>query len=391
VSIAGNQVFAGAHGNGELVALTLDSGRLGFRLRAPNWIHHEPAIVGNLFVVGFGNNERYLMRQRTHDGKNGSDPSGIAAYDRLTGREVWRHYTATSVMTTPVVRDSTVAAITGGGEAIGLRLADGKLIWRTTFRGESPMNNPVLLDSLMIFGVEDVNACAVNVVSGRLAYCVSLMKCDSALAVTAADSVTDGRCWGAGHASPAVAGDLVLQVMELDFNRKRGADPVSRIVKKIIGIPFKHKPPEVGEQVLVAYRWRDGKVRWRTPLGRGNLFPAGHIAGTPTIIGDVAYVPSANNGHVVAVDVNDGRILWSTAVNAARGSVLASGQTVLAATRDTTLVVLDRAKGTVACRQKLPGLPDRASITVSGQTGILTFRNGLIMARPLRAWMACQA
>ncbi len=37
VAIAGNQVFAGAHGNGEFDALSLDRGTLGWRVRVPNF------------------------------------------------------------------------------------------------------------------------------------------------------------------------------------------------------------------------------------------------------------------------------------------------------------------------------------------------------------------
>ena len=369
VAIAGNQVFVGAHANGELVALTLDSGKLGFRLRAPNWVHHEPAVSNELLVVGFGNNE--WIRPNSI----GSDPSGVVAYDRRTGFERWRFKTEGSVMGVPVISDSVVAISTGGPEAVGMRLRDGTELWRTVVAGHSPMGNPLLVDNLMIFGMEPVSTCAVDVHTGALRYCVRLD-----------DKCVD--CWGAGHASPALAGDVVLQLLESDTTRP--IDLMIVRVKKILGFPAFEPAAESAEPILVAFDWRDGRVRWRTSLGRGSLFPAGHIAGTPIVVDSVAFIPAANNGHVVAVNTRSGRVLWSTPVRSARGSVNAIRGSVFAATLDTTFVVLDAASGRVKCRQRVPARADRAGLTIAGETGILTLGNGTVMARPLADWLACR-
>jgi outer membrane protein assembly factor BamB len=179
--------------------------------------------------------------------------------------------------------------------------------------------------------------------------------------------------------------------MEHDFVRKGATDDMKWIARKMFGIAERARDPEVGEQILVGYQWRDGTVRWRTSLGRGTLFPAGHIAGTPVVVGDIAFVPAANNGNVVAVDTRTGRVIWSTPVKAARGSVVEWQGAILAATQDTTMVVLESASGRVSCRQKLPAVPDRAALTVSGATGVLTLRNGTVMARPMADWRACRA
>ncbi|HEU4878040.1 MAG TPA: PQQ-binding-like beta-propeller repeat protein, partial [Gemmatimonadaceae bacterium] len=114
------------------------------------------------------------------------------------------------------------------------------------------------------------------------------------------------------------------------------------------------------------------------------------IAGTPTVNGSVAFVPSPISQTVSAIETRTGKILWSTVVKPARGSVLLAGGWVVAATVDSALTVLDAGTGAVRCREHLPGRADRAGPTVSGATGVLTLTNGTVMARPLAAWLSCR-
>lgn len=375
-AIAGNQVFVGAHGNGELAAISLSTGKLGYRIRVPNWVHHEPVISDALVVVGFGNNEPSPLGLSIV----GSPPSGVAAYDRVTGIERWRVHTRGSVMTSPVLAGHVVAAVTGSGEAFGWHLSSGREIWRAVVPDHSPMGNPALADSVMLFGVEPATVCALVVATGRRLYCRAL----------------DLRGWGAGHASVAVAGDVALQVYESD-PEGWGIPPDSRpvaLARRLIGLPPKRQrppPPDaLREQVMVALRSADGSERWRVGLGRGTRRVPGHIAGTPTIAAGVAYVPSPTNESVIAVDVATARVIWSSPVRPARGSVLVSGGKVFAATSNGT-VVLDARTGAVLCRQTLPAGADRAGPAVSGRTGVLTLVDGTVMARPLHAWLSCSA
>jgi outer membrane protein assembly factor BamB len=370
VAIAGNQVFVGTHGNGEFVGLTLDSGKVGFRIRAPNWVHHEPVITDSLVIVGFGNNEWEPGR----DSIMGSDPSGVAAYDRRTGVERWRVRTVGSVMGSPAVHDSIVAVSTGGREAVGVRLRDGKELWRVRVTGTAEMANPLIADSLMIYGVEKVNVCALDVRTGRRLYCRQAAPC----------------CWGAGHASAAISADVVIQTLaggRYQFGRKPRA--VDALLRKLAGIPQNLGRPRTS--YAVGFRPVSGEFLWGTRLGTGTIDPGGHLAGTPVIVDSVAYLVSIYNGHVVAIDAQSGDSLWSTAANAARGSVTVTGGFVMAATADTGFVVMNAATGEVRCRQRLPARADRAGLTISGNTGVLTLRNGTVMARPVADWLTCKA
>jgi outer membrane protein assembly factor BamB len=371
VAVAGNQVFVGAHGNGELVVLTLDSGKVGFRIRVPNWVHHQPAVTADLMVVGFGNNER---NQLPFPGL-GSEPSGVAAYDRRTGVERWRRYTSGSVMTSPVVRDSIVAVVSSAKEAIAWRLSDGKELWRTPMPGMTPMGNPMLRDTVLFVGVEKATLCALDVRSGARLYC--------------RDQLTHG--WGGGHASVAILGDAVLQVFDEGVTTSSGASDgrwlfvLARLLRLPVGAIL-------GQQVLVGEDAATGQERWRVRLGIGEDHKeAGHMAGTPVVMDGVAYVASPVSGRIYAVRADSGRTVWSRFVNTARGSVLVTQGVVLAATRDTTMVVLDQVTGAVRCTQRIPGLSDRAGLTLAGTTGILTTQTGLVVARPIAEWTSCKS
>jgi outer membrane protein assembly factor BamB len=369
VAIAGNQVFVGAHGNGEFEALSLRDGRVGFRVRAPNWIHHEPVVTPSLVIVGFGNNERSVINPEGL----GTEPSGVVAYDRQTGREVWRFTTDGAVMTSPILYDSLLVGVSGGGTAFALNASNGRRVWIAHLPSFSAMGNPLLVDSTLAIGVELTTICTLRVTTGRLLYCRSLSKLG----------------WGAGHTSIAAAGSEYVAVYDgkghLTFHEWLNA------VLAIVQPSRRRRTPLVtGELVAVGLDRATGETRWATPLGVGTVDVQGHIAGTPTIVGGVAYIPSSVSGRVVAIDVSSGRTLWSTATKTARGSLLVMDQRVVGATHDSALVVLDAKTGAVVCRQRLPGAADRAGPTVSGNTGILTLLNGLVLARPVSSWLSCK-
>lgn len=367
VAVAGNQLFVGAHGNGEFAAFTLDSGRLGFRIRAPNWIHHEPAITSELVIVAFGNNENSQLPSPAL----GSAPSGVVAYDRRTGHERWRRGTASSAMTTPVVYNSLVVAI-AGAEAIAWNVRDGRERWRTQLPSVAPMGNAALSDTTLYIALEKATLCALDVRTGVMRYCRAVP--------------TVG--WGAGHASVAVAGNTVLMVFDDGVSFASGVRHgfVRRTVLRVLGIP---DTTFAGEQVLAAFDAASGAVRWRASLGVGTRRTPGHIAGTPTVSDSTVYVPSPLDGRVVATNLRTGAVRWSTDVDVARGSVTVVGDRVIAATRDATWVVLDARDGHVVCRGQLPGASDRAGLTVAGGAGVLTLLDGTVMVRPVAQWVRC--
>jgi outer membrane protein assembly factor BamB len=358
-AVAGNQVFLGAHGNGELVALALDSGHLVYRVRVPGWIHHEPIVTADLVISGFGG--------------SAVAPYGAAAFERASGKLRWIRYTNGSVMTAPVMHDSIVAIVSGKGEARAFRATDGAPVWSSDLRGGALMGNPLVVDTSLIVGLEPTSVCVLDVRTGLIRFCK----------VMAVHGV------GAGHASVAVANGAVLatyhRIISIAEAVRRGY--LREVVRHLLGIGRWN----VSEQVLVAIDLFSGRERWRVGLGVGSLQTEGHTAGTPMVDGEVAYVSTPVTGEILAVRLDSGGVLWRAAVNPARGSLSAFNGRILAATTSREFVVLDQVTGMVRCRQSLQGAADRASLTITGSTGILTLLNGIVLARPMNEWLACLA
>lgn len=378
-AVVGGQVFIGAHGNGELVALHLESGRVGWRVRTPNWIHHEPAVDSSLVVVGFGNNEEWLwnplaIRPKSSPATMGSDPSGVIAYDRRSGVERWRSYTPGPVMLTPALHHGVAVVQALDSLVVGISLRDGKRLWSTAVPGSAPMGNPLLLGDTVVVSLDAGQVCRLMVSNGQLLSC---------------NSLPDSRGY-AGHASPAAAGGMIVAT-GLDF--ATATPPRSRsLLQRIRGM---FVPPPRPEPMVVPLAYgvdaSRGSIRWVRRLEATRFsVPAGHTAGTPVIDGDVAFVTFPTIGRIVALNLADGAVRWTASESPSRGSVTVLSGAVMSATAGAGWVVLDAAIGTVRCQTRLPAQADRAGLTISGATGILTLKNGMVLARPINRWLACR-
>ncbi len=368
-SIAGGQVFVGAHGNGEVAAFRLADGALQWRVRAPNWLHHEPVVGDSVVAYGFGNNENFGPEGAGF----GSPPSGYDVLDRSTGRLLHRWMTPSTAMGAPAIIGSLLVAKENAGVVHAWDLRSGAARWSVALPGRpvGPMTNPLVVDSLVVVTSEPMSWCRLAVGTGRLLGC---------------GAEPDGK-WG-GHASPALAGPLVLMsYLEPPplFRKSLWRLMLGRANPKLVGTPN----PKVSTVALVAVDRDADRVVWRRRLTGAALPVSGHVAGTPTVEGDAAFVPLPTIGEVVSVRTRDGAVRWRAPVRPARGSVSVVGGRVFAATTNSRMVVLDAATGREHCSAPLPGAVDRAGLSIAGPTGVLTFLDGRISAAPVDQWFRC--
>lgn len=375
-SIAGEQVFVGAHGNGEVVALHLEDGVEGWRSRAPNWVHHEPVVGDSLLFLGVGNNEfGTRVVGMTVGEEAGSPPSGVVAFSRADGALRWFAPMTGSVMGAPVIDGASVVAISHYGEMRRWRASDGELEWRSKLPSgwHAPMTNPLLVDSLLVLASEPNRWCVVAVATGRVVYCVREPRVSH----------------GFGHVSPAAAaGSVFLVGVDADDAR---VSRVGRLACVVAGLMCAESERETEAQVVAAFSLRDGTSRWRTRVDGRHEPVRGHFAGTPTFLGDsVLVVPLPRIGEVVALSIDDGALLWRAPIRPARGSVTSFRDAILVASVSAEWLVLDASNGNVRCRQALSATPDRAGLTSDGVSGVLTLADGTVIARSLEDWAACR-
>jgi outer membrane protein assembly factor BamB len=364
-TVSGALVFVGAHATGKIFALSRASGQIVWDSRAPNWIHNEVLVADGLVIAGFGNSER------SEDfGIAGSPPSGVVAFRASTGMRVWTYETRGAVMTSPVIYRDIVAFVTSAGEAFGLSLATGKLLWHSHLRGYPIMGSPALSDTTMYAVGEPGNVCALSVRTGQPIWCVDI----------------PGSITMLGHASPTVSDSILLVTAVRDtsvvdlFLHGRFRAGLSDAIGEI-----RHNVPHRGPQVLVALRRRDGAVLWEIPLGAGHK-PYGHTAGTAAISGNTAVVVSPIGQTVTAVDLRSGQTSWQVRnPSPLRGPPTILGSHVIVISADGSARTLDLSSGVVQCQQSLGGGVDRAGPTIAGSTAYVATLTGAVMAVPARA------
>jgi outer membrane protein assembly factor BamB len=282
------------------------------------------------------------------------------------------------VMTSPVVADSLVAIVSASGEAVAWNAVDGREVWNAQLPTGTMMGNPAVSGGVLFIGIEPRSLCAIAVLTGAVRYCRSF----------------SDAYGGAGHASVAVSESLAVMTYYHVGALNHGAAPVrlSQRARRTLEPIWSGASPAVPhEVVVVGVEKNTGRPLWRTSLGIGNHQVAGHVAGTPALINNVAFIPSPYTGAVSALDLGSGRLLRSSDINTARGSVLVTRGAVLAATSDSGFVTLDALTGRVRCRQRLTGVSDRAGPTLAGNTAMLTLRDGTLLARPITDWLQCKA
>ncbi len=362
-SVAGGQVFVGAHGSGEVASFSIEDGSLIWRIRAPNWLHHEPVVSNGLVVYGFGNNEAY-----GRSSVFGTPPNGFEAVGQSNGSLRWRRPTDSPAMGSPAIVGELVVGREASGALHAWNLTTGAEVWTQDGPAFGPMTNPVYSDSLVIVTSEPGSWCAYRVGGGEAVRCGHVR----------------GAYWGAGHTSPAVVGTRLL------FSFEDG-DNLLALSFRILGFNWRQLvgSPYASSVSLVAADLRTGGILWRSRLSGSHLRSAGHIAGTPVVVDSFVVVPFPVIGEVAAMSVVDGSVKWRQKVYPARGSVSVVNGQVFAATNLQTSVVADLRSGRRVCSQKLPGRVDRAGLTISGNTGILTFLDGRVSAAPVSEWMTC--
>jgi polyvinyl alcohol dehydrogenase (cytochrome) len=310
----------------------------------------SPAVLDGYVVVGISSIDEAVNRTDTSTFRG-----GVAAYNRTTGQQVWRHYTVeppfngvgvwSSVSIDPelgLVYGTTGNNYTGQAsntsDAIfAVRLSDGQLAWSTqltegdVFTIARPLSedsdfgtNPILIDAfvngrrrkLVAAGQKSGMFYALDRRTGALIWERSVSR----------GSAFIGGIFNAG----AYDGRHILVAGNKGTSSGPGSEPANGDSR--LGTP--------GTSVLVALNPTDGSIVWERQL------PA-HVWAPITVAGGVGFV--AYERQLQAFDVRDGRKLFNykTAGTITSAPVVAdgrvffgSGLTYLAAHPDETVHAL---------------------------------------------------
>lgn len=195
--------------------------------------------------------------------------TGLVAFDRATGEEVWRTLLAKGVAG-PACADETIVAASADGHAYGFDVSTGDIVWRHDYVADRPEDPPGFPGADARFEGRAARPRAATTDGTLVVFTV--FDQSRAIAVEAKDGrrrwAFQTRGWTYGR--PTIAGDTVF-----------------------VGSQDKH---------LYAVDKATGQERWRVPTGA-------RIEASACALGGKVYFGSCD-AHVYAVDVLTGEVDW---------------------------------------------------------------------------------
>lgn len=234
-AIAGRRLIVSAN-DGTVTAFQRFTGRRLWRLRVGSRVESSPAVAGG--IVYFG----------------AADGRLFAVYAR-TGRVRWAYDTGGTINSSPTVSGNRVCITTYAGSIFCLRRHDGWKQWRTYVRRD-------------LLRFESFYASAST--DGRRLYTIARSGKIVALSAASGRVLWTRNLHSLGYSTPAVAGGRIF----------------------------------VGgfDSALHAYHARTGLELWKRRVG-------GRILGAPVVIGRLVFFSTLER-RTYAVRVSDGRVVW---------------------------------------------------------------------------------
>jgi outer membrane protein assembly factor BamB len=363
----GDLVLIGSHGTGTLTAIDAASGTARWVARVPNWVHQDPVTDGAVVVVSFGDNDASFQ---------GRAPSGVAAFALATGERLWTRFDESSVMTSAVMPDSTIVYSTAIGWVRKRSVLTGALIAERMLPGAVVMAPPAATGDTIVFSLDHDGACALLMSTLEPLWC---------------RTVPHLRMMG--HAAPAIGDGHVILSGAGSTRTPTWAEfralPLALQWRLIVAAIRPAAIETPSGQVFVSLALRDGQVQWRSPLFANPRLVEGHIAGTAVLGRETGVIVLPVADTVVSFRLADGAVLWTGSGHGARGPALVTGDRVVVAGRDGTIVVRDVMTGAVTCRVTREVGWDRAGPVQSGSLLVFGDLKGGVEAIPERALRTC--
>ncbi|HDP88931.1 MAG TPA: outer membrane protein assembly factor BamB [Thioalkalivibrio sp.] len=259
--------------------------------------------------VSAGSADDFLyLRPALHEGVlYVADAKGrVGAHDATTGKPVWSVTLRTPLTGGVTVDDEVVVVGSGRGEVIGLRRDNGAELWRQRVSSE-----------VLALSDIDLGFVVARTNDGRL----------HALAAGSGELV-----WQAGRSTPALS-------------LRGGGRPLMAFGAVIAGF-------DNGK--LAAFSLERGSTLWETtvavPQGQSELDRMVDIDGDMSLVDETLYAASYQ-GRVVAVNLRDGRILWSRDLSSYAG-LSADRRHVYVSDEVGAVWALDRDSGAPMWRQE---------------------------------------
>lgn len=144
--IVGNNVYVGNDKTGGIYSYNINSKKMDWKAKAPNWIHSEIIYSNGQLFVGYGN--RFFQE----DGTRGTEASGLLSLDPETGEILWDFKTKGEVMPTPAFYKDSVFITTGDKHLYAINPETGQENWRLELGHVISMSSPNIKNGILYVG-----------------------------------------------------------------------------------------------------------------------------------------------------------------------------------------------------------------------------------------------
>lgn len=258
--------------------------------------------------IGKGPGENFLRLTPAEQGSilYVSDRHGrVQALDAVKGDERWRKDLDLDVSTGPGLGDDLVVIATNKGEVVALNRQDGKERWRAQVTSEV-LAPPAIGDGVVVVQSVDGHVEALDAAAGKRLWLFE--RSEPALSLR-------------GTSTPVVVGDAV-----------------------IVGF---------ASGKLAALNLRDGRQLWEIPVsephGRTEIERLIDVE-TPVLVTARALIAAAYQGRIVAVSLENGRLLWSREIST-YSALSADADNVYVSDSRGTVYALDLRSGATVWKQ----------------------------------------
>jgi outer membrane protein assembly factor BamB len=296
--------------------------RASWRVQTDGGYSSSPAVAGNTVYIGNNNGTLYAL-------------------DLHTGRTRWRYHVAAALMSNPLVWNGLVIAGEGNqqwvwGDAyhkiivgtkdnalLAVDAASGRLRWRLKLAGTGMPTGAIAGGTLIQHNGAGLLT-LIDPESGSVRYTLDLR---SGANMSAILPLANGRFATSGAFENRVEqrktdnGALIWSRWFPEYYwgfadcpfATDGRAMVCDYVAPERGTSKVYHAGRIAVEHVIALSINDGRVVWDTPLEKGPV-PVWNRAAIPLIAGDTLYVGAANSRFVHAIRTGDGTVAWRVLV-----------------------------------------------------------------------------
>jgi outer membrane protein assembly factor BamB len=337
---------------GALYAIEVATGKTLWTFTAKAPIMANPIVVGDLVIVGEGNQTSYM----TDDGPTavGTGENAIIALGKRDGNERWRITTDGSDMPTPAMIGRLLIHHSGSGMLAAIDPSRGRVVYAKNVNSVASMSAILPLDGdrFVTAGQALSRVSAFDARDGSLVWSAAFARSAS----------------GIGDCPPASDGARVFcdYLMPPEGYTETGAGQ-----------------PAI--QHVYALNAGDGSVLWDTATESG-IAPQYNEASIPLVHGGLVFAGSSIAPWMHAFDISSGHLAWRTQVHGVvKGGVAAKDGVIYFGDFDGYVWALEERTGRVIGNKHFDTSFNVGSPIVAGKTLILGSNTGLIIATPLSA------